>query len=42
MLAFWNLKSKKHLSMMMKYIKGEDCANMLKNIGPFPNVRYTS
>ena len=42
MLAFWNLESKKHLSMMMKYIEGEDCANMLKNMGPFPHVRYTS
>ena len=41
-LAFWNLESKKHLSMMMKYIEGEDCANMLKNMGPFPHVRYTS
>ena len=30
--------------MMMKYIEGEACANMLKNMGPFPHfmARYAS
>lgn len=37
-----NLESKKHLCMAMEYIEDGDCANMLKNIGPFPHVRYTS
>ena len=29
-------ESRKHLCMVMEYVEGGDCANLLKNIGPFP------
>ena len=31
-----SFESRKHLCMVMEYVEGGDCANLLKNIGPFP------
>ena len=33
---FCTFESKKHLCMAMEYVEGGDCANLLKNMGPFP------
>ncbi len=35
---------KKQLCMVMEYVEGGDCANLLKNMWPFPNdmARYGS
>lgn len=31
-----SFETKKHLCLVMEYVEGGDCANMLKNIGPLP------
>jgi microtubule-associated serine/threonine kinase len=33
---YCSFESRKHLCMVMEYVEGGDCANLLKNIGPFP------
>ena len=39
---YCSFESKKHLCMVMEYVEGGDCANLLKNMGPFPHdmARY--
>lgn len=34
---YCSFESKKHLCMVMEYVEGGDCANLLKNMGPFPH-----
>ncbi len=31
-----SFETRKHLCMVMEYVEGGDCANLLKNMGPFP------
>lgn len=31
-----NIWLQKHLCLVMEYVEGGDCANLLKNIGPLP------
>ena len=33
---YCSFETKKHLCMVMEYVEGGDCANLLKNMGPFP------
>ena len=33
---YCSFESRKHLCMVMEYVEGGDCANLLKNMGPFP------
>ncbi|XP_076354933.1 microtubule-associated serine/threonine-protein kinase 3-like isoform X3 [Tachypleus tridentatus] len=33
---FCTFETKKHLCMVMEYVEGGDCANLLKNMGPLP------
>ncbi|XP_017889113.1 microtubule-associated serine/threonine-protein kinase 3 isoform X2 [Ceratina calcarata] len=33
---YCSFETKKHLSLVMEYVEGGDCANLLKNIGPLP------
>merc|ERR1719158_781256 len=33
---FCSYETRKHLCMVMEYVEGGDCANLLKNMGPFP------
>lgn len=33
---YCSFETKKHLCLVMEYVEGGDCANLLKNIGPFP------
>ncbi|KAM3865567.1 microtubule-associated serine/threonine-protein kinase 3 [Diretmus argenteus] len=33
---FCSFETKRHLCMVMEYVEGGDCANLLKNIGPLP------
>lgn len=33
---YCTFETKKHLCMVMEYVEGGDCANLLKNMGPFP------
>ena len=35
---YCSFESKKHLCMVMEYVEGGDCANLLTNMGPFPNA----
>ena len=34
---YCSFESRKHLCMVMEYVEGGDCANLLKNMGPFPH-----
>ena len=36
MYIYFSFETKKHLCMVMEYVEGGDCANLLKNMGPFP------
>ncbi|CAB4069212.1 MAST [Lepeophtheirus salmonis] len=33
---YCSFETKKHLCLVMEYVEGGDCANLLKNMGPFP------
>nr|XP_033341313.1 microtubule-associated serine/threonine-protein kinase 3 isoform X2 [Megalopta genalis] len=33
---YCSFETKKHLCLVMEYVEGGDCANLLKNIGPLP------
>ncbi|KAG7263270.1 hypothetical protein CRUP_011263 [Coryphaenoides rupestris] len=33
---FCSFETRRHLCMVMEYVEGGDCANLLKNIGPLP------
>ncbi|KAL0966654.1 hypothetical protein UPYG_G00297940 [Umbra pygmaea] len=33
---FCSFETKRHLCMVMEYVEGGDCANLLKNMGPLP------
>ena len=33
---YCSFESKKHLCMVMEYVEGGDCANLLKNMGALP------
>lgn len=33
---FCSFETKRYLCMVMEYVEGGDCANLLKNMGPFP------
>ncbi|XP_068604889.1 microtubule-associated serine/threonine-protein kinase 3-like [Brachionichthys hirsutus] len=33
---FCSFEARRHLCMVMEYVEGGDCANLLKNIGPLP------
>ena len=33
---YCTFESRKHLCMVMEYVEGGDCANLLKSMGPFP------
>merc|ERR1719422_2620780 len=33
---YCSFETRKHLCMVMEYVEGGDCANLLKNMGPFP------
>ncbi|CAG9855031.1 unnamed protein product [Phyllotreta striolata] len=33
---YCSFETKKHLSLVMEYVEGGDCASLLKNIGPLP------
>ncbi|XP_041060485.1 microtubule-associated serine/threonine-protein kinase 3 [Carcharodon carcharias] len=33
---YCSFETKRHLCMVMEYVEGGDCANLLKNIGPLP------
>merc|ERR1719500_1518623 len=33
---YCSFELRKHLCMVMEYVEGGDCANLLKNMGPFP------
>lgn len=33
---YCSFETRKHLCLVMEYVEGGDCANLLKNIGPFP------
>merc|ERR1719474_1408761 len=33
---YCSFESRKHLCLVMEYVEGGDCANLLKNMGPFP------
>jgi len=33
---YCSFESRRHLCMVMEYVEGGDCANLLKNMGPFP------
>ena len=34
---YCSFETRKHLCMVMEYVEGGDCANLLKNMGPFPH-----
>nr|KAF7416747.1 hypothetical protein H0235_011278 [Vespula pensylvanica] len=34
---YCSFETKKHLCLVMEYVEGGDCANLLKNIGPLPS-----
>ena len=36
--VYCSFESNKHLCKVMEYVEGGDCANLLTNMGPFPNA----